>query len=47
MNFWEYAYKINAISKEVLHQAVKCATNPAGEITPEDYKRICGEEFIG
>lgn len=45
MNFWEMAYRIGAIDKDKLHQAVKCSSNPEGEITPEDYKRICGEDF--
>lgn len=38
--FWEYNNDI-----ETLKSAVKCESNPFGEITPEEYKEICGEEF--
>lgn len=45
-DFWKMAYDIKAIDEEVLGQAVKCTKNPYGEISPEEYKLICNENFI-
>ncbi|HDK7314568.1 TPA: XkdX family protein [Clostridium botulinum] len=47
MEFWEMAYQIGAIDKELLSQAVITEKNPYGEITPEEYELICGDEFTG
>ncbi|AUN23781.1 hypothetical protein RSJ21_00320 (plasmid) [Clostridium botulinum] len=47
MSFWEMAYSIGAIGKDLLWQAVITEKNPYGEITPEQYEEICGDEFIG
>lgn len=44
-NFWKMAYTIKAIDIELLKQAVKCDKNPYGEITKDEYRIICGEEF--
>ncbi|HCL4466787.1 TPA: XkdX family protein [Clostridium botulinum] len=46
MGFWEFAYSIGAIDKELLAQAVITVKNPYGDITPEEYKDICKEDFI-
>ncbi|HDK7180780.1 TPA: XkdX family protein [Clostridium botulinum] len=47
MEFWEFAYSIGAIDKELLAQAVITKKNPYGEITPEQFEEICGDEFTG
>ncbi|HDK7215243.1 TPA: XkdX family protein [Clostridium botulinum] len=46
MEFWEFAYSIGAIDKELLAQAVITEKNPYGEITPEQFEEICREDFI-
>lgn len=45
--FWKMAYNMKAIDENTLSQAVKCEKNPYGEITPEEYKEICGKDFLG
>ncbi|APC82253.1 hypothetical protein [Clostridium botulinum] len=47
MEFWEMAYNIGAIDKELLAQAVITKKNPYGDITPEEYELICGDKFTG
>lgn len=44
--FWKLAYDRKVIDKEFLRQAVKCDKTPGGEISLEQYKEICGENFI-
>lgn len=44
--FWKMAYDMEAIDKDLLGQAVKCTKNPYGEISPDQYKEICGENFL-
>lgn len=43
--FWKMAYDIEAVDKNFLRQAVITDKNKNGEITKEEFKRICGEEF--
>lgn len=45
MSFWKMVYDMGAIDINLLRQAVKCDTNPFGEITPSEFKEICGEDF--
>lgn len=45
MSFWRLAYKMNWINAEKLRMVVKTEENPFGEITPEEYKEITGQEF--
>ncbi|GAA0735774.1 XkdX family protein [Clostridium oceanicum] len=45
MSFWKMAYDMRAIGVDLLMQAVVCVENPFGEITPEEFKTICGQEF--
>lgn len=46
MEFWKLAYDYKAIDIGMLRQAVKCTSNQYGEITPEEFKTISGEDFI-
>ena len=45
MDFWEMAYKLKWVTAEELRQAVITEKNPYGEITPEEYKEITGQDF--
>lgn len=51
MNFWKLAYDVGwidkdkEIAKQKLRLAVKTEANPFGEITPEEYKQITGQDF--
>ncbi|MCA1293112.1 XkdX family protein [Paenibacillus sp. alder61] len=45
MKFWTLAFENNWITAEALKGAVKTELNPFGEITPEEYKRITGDEY--
>lgn len=45
MGFWEMAYKFGWIGKEVLRQAVITESNPYGEVSKEEYKKITGEKY--
>lgn len=45
MSFWKMVYYMGAIDITLLRQAVKCESNPFGEITPEEFKEICNEDF--
>lgn len=40
------AFDMGAIGVDLLRQAVKCIENPFGEITPEQFKSICNENFV-
>ena len=44
-NFWNMAYAMKAIDIDLLKQSVKCVKNPFGEITKDEYRIICGQEF--
>lgn len=43
--FWKMAYDRRAIDTVLLGQAVKCDSNPYGEISSEQYRTICGDDF--
>lgn len=45
MDFWKMAYNMGAIDIGMLKQAVITEENPYGDITPEEFKEICGEDF--
>ena len=45
MEFWKMAYKMEAVDKETLRMAVITKENPYGDITKEQFKEICGEDF--
>lgn len=45
MAFWKLAWSYKAIDEELLRKAVKCEKNPYGDITPEEFKTICGKDF--
>lgn len=44
-DFWKLAYNMGLATKDTLSKAVNCKTNPYGDITPDQYKLICGEDF--
>lgn len=44
MEFWKFAFE-NGVSIDIIKQAVKTESNPFGEITPEQFKEICGQDF--
>lgn len=46
MAFWSLAYNLKWVTKDQLRLAVKTEKNPFGEITPEEFKIITGEDFI-
>lgn len=46
MAFWMYAYKANCVTIDQLRIVVKTESNPHGEITPEEYEIITGEEYL-
>lgn len=45
MAFWMLAYKQKWVTIDQLRLAVKTPSNPFGEITPEEFKQITGEDF--
>lgn len=45
MKFWALAFTMRWVTAEALKGAVKTESNPFGEITPEEYKTITGEEY--
>lgn len=45
MEFWEMAYGYGWATKEQLRQAVKTDKNMFGEISPEEFEKICGDKF--
>ena len=45
MEFWKMAYKMEAVDKDTLRMAVITKENPYGDITKEQFKEICGEDF--
>lgn len=45
MAFWSLAYKCNWVTIDQLRLAVKTESNPYGEITPEEFKKITGQDF--
>lgn len=45
MAFWNLAYKYKWVTIEQLRLVVKTDSNPFGEITPDEFKKITGEDF--
>jgi len=45
MAFWMLAFNMKWVNADQLRLAVKTQTNPFGEITPEEYKQITGQDF--
>lgn len=45
MAFWSLAYTRKWVDINQLRQAVKTDSNPYGQITPEQFQTITGEEF--
>ncbi|WP_194189667.1 XkdX family protein [Clostridium chrysemydis] len=45
MEFWKMAWQYKAIDEEILRLAVRCESNPFGEITEDEFKLICGKDF--
>lgn len=46
MAFWILAYNMKWVTKDQLRLVVKTEKNPFGEITPDEFKIITGEDFI-
>lgn len=44
--FWKMVWNMKAITISELRRAVKTEQNPFGEISPEEFKQISGEDFI-
>jgi len=45
MAFWNLAYKYKWVNADQLRLAVKTESNPYGEITPEEFKQITGQDL--
>lgn len=45
MAFWSIAYKYKWVTIEKLRLVVHTESNPYGEITPEEFKQITGQDF--
>lgn len=45
MAFWKLAFNMGWVTAEQLRIAVLTESNPRGEITPEEYKEITGQDF--
>jgi len=45
MAFWLLAFSRKWVTAEQLRLAVKTEKNPYGDITPEEYKQITGQDF--
>ncbi|GED35079.1 XkdX family protein [Brevibacillus centrosporus] len=45
MAFWNIAYKSKWVTIDQLRLAVKTESNPFGDITPEEFEQITGQEF--
>jgi len=45
MAFWTLAYTRHWVTADQLKGAVITATNPYGQITPEEFQQITGEEY--
>lgn len=46
MKFWTLAWEYKWVTLEQLRTVVKTEINKFGEITPEEFKSITGQEFI-
>lgn len=45
MEFWKMVYDMKVIDSDFLRQAVITDSNKFGDITPEQFKEITGEDF--
>lgn len=45
MAFWKLAFEQKWVTASQLRLAVVTESNPYGEITPEQYKEITGQDF--
>jgi len=45
MAFWSLAYKYKWVTIDQLRLAVRTESNPYGEITPEEFRQITGQDF--
>lgn len=43
--FWKMAFDMRAIDITLLRQAVITDSNPFGDLTKEQFKEICNEDF--
>jgi hypothetical protein len=46
MEFWKMVFDMKVIDADFLRQAVITDINKFGDITPEQFKQITGEDFI-
>lgn len=46
MEFWRTCFNKGYLNAEFIRQAVITIENPYGDITPEQFKEITGEDFI-
>ena len=44
--FWKLCYDEHCVTLQMLHEAVKTASNPYGYITPAEYQEICGQVYV-
>ncbi|MFF0829215.1 XkdX family protein [Brevibacillus sp. NPDC003359] len=45
MAFWTLAFSMKWVTVEKLRLAVKTTSNPFGEISPEEFKKITNQDF--
>ena len=45
MAFWKLAYNQKWVTIDQLRLAVTTESNPYGEITPDEFKKITGKDF--
>jgi len=45
MAFWNLAYKYKWVTIDQLRLVVRTESNPYGEISPEEFKQITGQDF--
>lgn len=45
MTFWKIAYSYKWVTLDQLRQVVKTDARPHGEITPEEFTAITGQDF--
>lgn len=45
MAFWKLAFNMKWVTIDQLRLAVITETNPFGEITPDEFKQITGQDF--
>lgn len=46
MEFWKMCFDNGYLDADYIRQAVITEDNPYGDITPEQFKEITGEDFI-